>query len=425
MAIATERSQVSGSYRWAIVGMLWFICFFNYADRQAISSVLPVLERDFGFSKEELGLIGGAFMWVYGLSAPLAGMVGDRLSRKGVILGGLYVWSAITGLTALCSQVWQFVLVRGAEGLGETFYFPASMSLLSDYHGKETRSRAMSLHQTSVYAGIIGGGVVTGWLAERYGWRFPFVMFGVAGIVLGLFLARFVIEPPRNQAERLEQDEAADRSPVMPWPAFVWHYLSTPASLCLLLAFVGANSVAGVLYVWLTTFVREKFQLSLFNASIVGTVFIQLAAMLGSVTGGVLADSWRQRWLGGRVGVQALGILCGAPMILVCALATQLPVVIGGMILLGFFKGVYDSNIWPAIYEVVPASRRSSAVGMANLVGWGGAGIGTWQLGKLVDQGIEMSVALAWLAYVYLVVTLLLWASAVVFTPRYVRAKGG
>lgn len=417
-----------GMYRWTLVGMLWFICFFNYADRQAISSVLPVLEKDFGFTKEQQGLIGGAFMWVYGLSAPLAGMVGDRASRKWLIIGGLYVWSAITGLTALCSKVWQFVAVRGAEGLGETFYFPATLSLISDYHGHDTRSRAMALHQSAVYAGIIGGGVITGALAESWGWQFPFVAFGVAGIVLGLVLAKFVHEPERNAAERMfageKSSDGAGDGPPVPWLTFVFRYVTTPASLLLLLAFVGANAVAGVLYVWLTTFIKEKFNVSLTMAAFTGTVYIQLAAMLGSICGGFLADAWRGRWLGGRVGVQALGILFGTPLVVVCAKADQLSLVIFGMLALGFCKGVYDSNIWASIYEVVPASRRSSAVGMANMVGWGAAGYGSYRLGKLVDGGMSMSDALARLAEIYGVVALLLVLAAVVFVPRHIRAAG-
>src|SRR6476659_5201539 len=111
---ASRAARPSARYSWAVVGMLWFICFFNYADRQAIFSIFPVLEQEFGFSKEELGLIGSAFAIVYALSAPVAGQIGDRTSRKLVILGGLYVWSLVTGFTALCSKAWQFVLVRGA-----------------------------------------------------------------------------------------------------------------------------------------------------------------------------------------------------------------------------------------------------------------------------------------------------------------------
>lgn len=419
------RSDSPGNYRWAIVGMLWFICFFNYADRQAISAVLPLLEKEFDFTNTQLGLISGAFMVVYGLSAPLAGMVGDRVSRKLVILSGLYVWSAITGFTAVCSRLWQFVLVRGAEGLGETFYFPASMSLVSDYHGHETRSRAMALHQTSVYAGIIGGGVLTGWLADKFGWQFPFVCFGAAGILLGLFLARFLREPMRNAAERMAAPSGGAKIQTVPavgWGQFALEYLTNPASLCLLLAFVGANTVAGVLYTWLITFYKDKFDLSLTTASIVGTVFIQVAAMIGSASGGFAADYWRRSWLGGRVGVQAMGIFFGIPMILVCSLTDNLNLAIAAMIALGLCKGIYDSNIWPAIYEVVPPSRRSSAVGMANMVGWVGAFIGTLGLGAIVDWGVTMSHAIAYTSIIYGGVALLLAASAIIFTPAHIRA---
>lgn len=159
-----DRHSTPSSYKWTVVGMLWFICFFNYADRQAEFAIFPLLTAEFHFNKAELGWIGAAFTLVYALTAPFAGQVGDRWPRKAVILGGLYVWSLVSGFTSACSKVWQFILVRGSEGLGETFYFPASMSIISDYHTKATRSRAMSMHQTSVYAGTIGGIALAGWL---------------------------------------------------------------------------------------------------------------------------------------------------------------------------------------------------------------------------------------------------------------------
>src|SRR5207237_7942284 len=122
---------------------------------------------------------------------------GDQTSRKRLIIGGLYVWSLVTGFTGLCGKFWQFVTVRATEGLGETFYIPASMSLIGDYHGKETRSRAIGLTQPSLYAGPVVGGALSGWMAVRYGWQSPFVFLGGAGIILGLVLAAFIREPNR------------------------------------------------------------------------------------------------------------------------------------------------------------------------------------------------------------------------------------
>src|SRR5262252_1252922 len=95
-----QRLPMSKSrYKWWVVGMLWFVCFFNYADRQAIASVFPALETEFHFTKPELGLIGSAFMWVYAAGAPFAGFVADRARRKDLILGGCLFWSFVTVTT--------------------------------------------------------------------------------------------------------------------------------------------------------------------------------------------------------------------------------------------------------------------------------------------------------------------------------------
>ena len=123
--------------------MLWLISFFNYADRQAIFSVFPLLEREMNLSPVQLGLLGSAFAWVYGLGAPFAGMIVDRVKRKTAIIGGLHAWSLICMATVFSSDFRHLFFWRAAEGLGETFYYPASMSLISDYHGRNTRSRAM------------------------------------------------------------------------------------------------------------------------------------------------------------------------------------------------------------------------------------------------------------------------------------------
>src|ERR1043165_4910770 len=95
------RPVVSPSYKWWVILMLWLVSFFNYADRQAISSVFPLVEKELGLSLVQLGILGSAFAWVYGLSSPLSGNIADRIRRKMAVLGGLQVWSIICGATAL------------------------------------------------------------------------------------------------------------------------------------------------------------------------------------------------------------------------------------------------------------------------------------------------------------------------------------
>lgn len=421
-AAATTPPYAEG-YPWAVVAMLWFICFFNYADRQAIFSIFPLLESELGFDKAQLGWIGAAFTWVYALTAPFAGQVGDRFPRKTVILTGLYVWSIVTGFTSICTKVWHFVFVRAAEGLGETFYFPASMSLISDYHTRATRSRAMSFHQTSVYAGTIGGGALAGWMGQEFGWETPFLVLAVAGIILGLVLAKFIREPARNEAEIAAGNVPEGETTTQPLElsAFLQRLATTPTALALILAFFGANFVGLVFLSWMPTFLTEKFELDLAVAGISATIYIQVASMFGAMSGGWLADRWRMTRPGGRILVQAVGTLAGAPFIYLCGETKDLAILIGAMTAFGFFKGLYDANIWASLYDVVPAARRSTAVGIMNMIGWLGGGLGTVSVGFIVNRGTTMGATIASTAGIYIVVSLVLTVAAIVFAPRDVQ----
>src|SRR5262249_6447728 len=145
--------------------------------------------------------------------------------------------------TALSRQFWHLLFWRAAEGLGETFYYPAANSLVSDYHGKATRSRALGLHQTSVYAGTIGGSFFAALIAQSYGWRWSFVLFGALGVLLGLLLARFLREPERGAADRA--DGVAPRAEgQMPIGEVLRLVATRPTVLLLMLGFLCANFVA-------------------------------------------------------------------------------------------------------------------------------------------------------------------------------------
>ena len=380
----------------------------------AIFSIFPVLEKQYHFSKSELGVIGAAFTWVYALASPIAGLIGDRYPRKWVILAGLYVWSLITGLTAQCTKVWHFVLVRGSEGLGETFYFPASMSLISDYHAPSTRSRAIGFHQTSIYAGTIFGGALAGWMGQKYGWQSPFWTLAIAGIILGLVLGTFLREPRRNEAELAAKKEATTSEEIeqVPIRVFLVDFIRSPTAVLLVIAFFGANMVGFVFLTWMPTFLKEKFGLNLAMAGLGATIFIQMASMSGAILGGIVADHWVKWRSDGRILIQALAILLGAPFVFLCGYTRNTWVLIVAMSLFGLCKGMYDSNLTPAFYDVVPPSRRSAATGLMNFIGWLGAGLGSIMIGVAVDHHITMSVAISSTALIYLCVAVLLYFAA-------------
>jgi MFS family permease len=404
-----KKWQTSADYKWWVVAMLWFVCFFNYADRQAIYSVFPLLKSEMGLSDVQLGIVGSAFMWVYAIFGPVAGTIGDRLPRKTLIVGGLVFWSVITAATALSTDYVHLVFFRALEGLGEAFYFPASMSLLSDYHGRDTRSRAMSFHQSSVYAGTIAGGAVAGFLGQYHGWRLAFWLFGSLGTVLGLVLLVLLREPRRGESEtetapahagvRLERNFLRDAKVL----------LTNRIVLLLIAVFVGANFVAMIFLTWMPSFLYRKFSMSLSMAGLNGTAFLQIASVLGVITGGFLADRLVTRMRGGRMAVQAAGLLLGVPFIFLTGWTLSVPVLILGMCGFGFFKGMYDANIWASLYDVVTPERRATALGIMNSIGWLGGGIAPVAIAA-ASAKYGLGTCLSANAVIYFFMGLLLWA---------------
>lgn len=432
LGVETGLRKVNGKgagggagYKWAVVGMLWFVCFLNYADRQAISAIFPKLHDEFGFDKQQLGLIGSAFMWVYAAGAPLAGVVGDRLRRKDLILGGCVFWSFVTVLTSRCATLGQFVAVRAMEGFGETFYFPASMSMVSDYHSPRTRSRALSFHQSSVYVGTVAGSWVAALLAQHYGWRAGFYLFGFAGVVLAVALYALLREPRRGESESaggaggagVEAERLTTRE-------LVTAVTGRPAALLLMLAFVGANFVATVFLIWTPTFLYEKFKFGLAEAGLMGTAFIHLSSAVGAPAGGALADWAAGRYRGGRMLVQALGLLSGASFVFVVGRTGTVSTLLTTMALFGFCKGLYDSNIFASLYDTVEPRARSTAAGLMNTVGWSGGALGPVAVGYFAKHGgygsevANMSHAISWMAGVYVAGGVVLVCAARVFAGR-------
>jgi MFS family permease len=398
--VTSQNEQPSSNYKWLVVFMLWFVCFFNYADRQAIFSVFPLLETEMGLTKAQLGIVGSSFMWVYAAFAPVAGLIGDRFRRKTLILVGLAFWSLVTGLTGISTMFWHLVFFRAVEGFGEAFYFPASMSLVSDYHGKETRSRAMSLHQSSVYAGTIGGGAFAGFMAEYYGWRLGFYIFGVAGILLALILVKFIREPVRGEVEMNRASEPVQEKPLRVSQVLP-ELLRTPTALALMAVFFFANFVAMVFLTWMPSFLKEKFQMNLAMAGLTGTAFIQIASVLGVLVGGALADYLARRKPGGRMAAQLLGLVCGAPFIFLTGWTFSIPLLILGMTGFGFFKGIYDANIFASLYDVVRPQSRATAAGIMIAVGWSGGAIAPIAIGFASTRwGLGYSIASNGLLYI-------------------------
>ena len=420
--------------------MLWLVCFFNYADRQALSSVLPLLGKEFQLDDVKLGLLGSAFAWVYAAAAPLAGLMADRFARKRLILAACVVWSLFTVATACAGSFSWLFAARALTGLGETFYFPAAMALLSDYHDARTRSRAMSWHQSAVYVGTILGSWLAAVLAERSGWRLPFFVFGPAGVVLAVVLGRFLREPDRRGGASERQSvgsvprkpsECERESGRGPWGG-IGLILRSPAALLLMGAFVCANFVAVIFLTWTPAFLVEKFSYSIGAAGLTGALYIHLASGVTVPLAGSLADRWECSRRGGRMLVQMVGLLVGAAFVFWVGKASDTISLVVAMCGFGVCKGFYDSGIFASLYDVIDPRNRGTAAGLMNTVGWGGGALGPLFVGLACKYGHgatkteNMSNAIAFCGAIYLLAAALVLGARLISRnrPNFSEARG-
>jgi MFS family permease len=185
-----------------IVAVLFLVSAIAYADRIALSALFPLLRQDLGLSDLQLGLIGSAFLWAYGIGCALGGFLSDRASRSRIVLVSLTLWSVATLAVAWVQGFEQLVWARIAFGAAQCLYIPAALALIADHHGPATRGKAISSNLAGMSIGLIGGATLAGLIAQSLGWREVFTVFGLGGLVLAGLTAWIVRDaPPAAAAE--------------------------------------------------------------------------------------------------------------------------------------------------------------------------------------------------------------------------------
>jgi MFS family permease len=388
-------AQPKLAYKWELVVLLWLALFFNQADRQVFNVVLPSVRDELHLTDADMGLVATALLVVCGILVPVAGFVGDRFNKKRIIIASLLVWSAATLVTGCSCSLAHLVLLRSvATGGGEAFYFPSASALIGEHHDR-TRATALSVHQTAVYVGIICSGYLAGAIADLYGWRMSFYLFGGFGIALAfVLLARL-----KSQAVRHSDDGRLARG------AGVQDALRAvfrkPSFLLLALAFSGMNFVGVGFLVWMPTFLHEKYGFTLSRAGFDATFYHHVAAFVGVLAAARVTDALTDRVKGIRAIMPMLGLLAGAPFIYLMGQSGSLPVLYVTLLLFGLFRGVYEANLWASVYDIVDVRHRSAATGFMLSLGLVIGALSPYVLGRL-KPAFGLANGFACLSAVYL-----------------------
>ncbi len=373
-------------YAWFIVALLFPVALLNYLDRQMMATMKASMVHDIPSiaNRADWGLVLGCFKWTYAVLSPFGGYIADRFSKRYVIGGSLFVWSAVTWWTGHVTSFHELMAARALMGVSEAFYIPAALALISDYHFGATRSRAVGVHQTGIYCGQILGGFA-GYMADSpdHGWRWMFTTCGMVGIIYALPLIAALRDPVRAAATPDETGAAKTG---------VVRGLLTNRNFLLLVAYFTLPAIAGwVVRDWMPEILREKFSLGQGQAGVSAILYVQLASLVGALIGGTLADRWMKRTHRGRIYASAIGMSLFLPALFSVGNAGTLGFAIAGLVVFGLGWGFFDCNNMPILCQIVRPEWRATGYGIMNLVSISCGGFGDWIFGALRDQHVPLN----------------------------------
>ena len=373
-------------YPWVVVGLLWVVALLNYMDRQMLSTMQEAMKLDIvELQKAEMfGVLMAVFLWIYGLMSPIAGMIADKVSRKWLIVGSLFVWSAVTYLMGYAADFNQLLVLRASMGISEALYIPSALSLIADWHEGKSRSLAIGIHMTGLYTGqAIGGFGAT--LAAALSWQQAFHWFGIVGVVYSIILILFLHEKSNHNKAQKPAPEAVVKK-ANPFAGL--GIVLTNWAFWVILFYFAAPSLPGwATKNWLPTLFAESLNIPMSEAGPISTITIALSSFVGVIVGGILSDKWVQKNIRGRVYTGAIGLGMTIPALALLGFGSSFAAVVGAGLLFGVGYGIFDANNMPILCQFISAKYRATAYGVMNMVGvFAGAAV-TQVLGKWTDGG--------------------------------------
>src|SRR5881409_725867 len=348
------KRSVSGAY--GALLLLLGINLFNYIDRQILAALEPDIRASF-FAPGDVnamtktGLLGDAFFVTYMISAPILGLLADRISRWLIIGTSVILWSLASGASGLAATFWILFATRVCVGIGEGGYGPAAPTIISDLFPIETRGRVMAIFCAAIPVGSALGYVIGGLIGAHLGWRWAFYLVAPPGLLLGLLC--FWQRDPRVVGDQLVQ-RSARRS--------IRDYLNlfrTRSYLINCIAQTLMTFVTGGLGFWVPAYLRYRNQSSEVGMTIFGLITV-VAGLVSTLLGGIVADRLRPRFPGSYFWVSGIGMLIACPVFIV-ALYIPFPAAWVAMFLAIFFLFLNTGPSNTALANVsLPAVRATA-----------------------------------------------------------------
>ncbi len=295
------------------------------------------------------------------------------------------------------------ILLRSvATGGGEAFFGPANYSLLGQYH-KETRARAMSIHQTAYYVGVILAGWLAGYIADKLGWEYSFIIFGAAGVVWGIIMALRLKDKKDDNAPAAEKKD--EKVGILDGFKTVF---TTPTALMLTIGFSGLIFVITGFMTWVPAFLQEEFGQSQAAAGFNSMFYTYVAAFIGVLLAGSLSDKFAARSNKARMLLQAAGLIIGAIFLFIMGGSRTLWVLYLSFAGWGFFRAFFDANTYTVLYDVTPARLHASCSSAMITTGFAVGALAPVVLGAMKESLGSLAATFPALAIIWIVCGILM-----------------
>lgn len=374
--------------------------FFHQADRVLFGLLTIPIQDELHLTDLQIGLVNTSLFCTLAVTTPLAGFLGDRFSRKWIITASLLFWSLMTASTGFVGGICGLIFFRSiATGGGESFYAPSAFALIASHH-KETRSIALSVHQSALYIGLMFSGALVAWALKLFGgWRMVFFVFGGLGFMLGVAFIWAL-----KDGERGTDIPSLSHTSTPTISQSLRAYFCNPSALLATCGFVAIVFANNAYLSWAPKFMARRFDLTVGSAGNGTMLYHHIAAFASIMFGAFLTDAFVKSRPRFRLGLQMCALILGAPMLVLIGFSPSVTFAWIAVAAYGVFRGLFEVNSHASLFDVVPPQHRSTAEGMMTMIAFFIGSLSPLMIGALSDKygirGFEIGFSVLGAGYV-------------------------
>jgi MFS transporter, ACS family, hexuronate transporter len=378
-----------GSYRWLICALLFFATTVNYIDRQILSLIKEMLDKQIGWSNEQFGMVNSAFQFAYGIGLLGFGWFVDRYGTKIGYALSIAAWSISAAAHALVGNYAGFLTARVCLGLGESGNFPSAIKATALWFPRRERAFSTSIFNSGANVGALVAPAIIPPIALKFGWQAAFVLAGVAGLIWLCFWIPLYSTP--ENAKRLSPAELdyirSDRDEAGSQPKMAWgELLKYPQTWSFIVGKFMTDPVWWFFLIWLPDYFKKTRGLDIKHSWIHIVTIYGIITVLSIFGGWITGYLTKQGWSVTRARKTGMFVfaLCVLPIFAVTSVSDWTAVLLIG--LAGAAHQAWSANLYTTVSDMFPKRAVASVIGIGGMAGSGAGVLFPWLTGRLLDH---------------------------------------